>query len=161
LLEIQETAQPRVSGISLHDVLRGGRNARRSPRRFFDFSGVLGFLRFIRDVQLKEDPLNKIQNSLPAAPVGLQLIDKRFCGAEAVPAELEVPHDLVIGVPEALDRLFRVPDEKKTPALAQRFLDERLEGGPLHRGRVLELIDEVMENPVAETDIDVGNNALV
>ena len=73
----------------------------------------------------------------------------------------QIPHDPVIGVAEAVDRLLGVADEKEAPAFSQGFLDERFEVPPLDGRGVLEFVDQIMIDAVPEPEIDVGHDPFV
>ncbi len=93
----------------------------------------------------------------PVAPVvRVQLLNVLGAGREGV-ACLKAPHDRIVRVPEAVNRLLRVPHYEEAPPLGEGVVDQRQEVAPLDRGGVLELVDKVMEDRLAQPEIDIGH----
>ena len=68
------------------------------------------------------------------------------------------PHDRRVGLAEAVDGLLGVADDEEAAALGEGVLHQGEEIPPLDRRGVLELVDEVVEDPLADAEVDVGHD---
>jgi hypothetical protein len=112
---------------------------------------------------LQEEAPDIVLDDAAAPVVRLELADggvfRRDGGKGRRGVVLEVFHDPVVGVPETVDRLLGVADGEEASAEREGVFDERQQVRPLDGRRVLELVDEVVEDPVAEAEVDVGDGA--
>jgi len=76
-------------------------------------------------------------------------------------AALGLSHDRVVGVSEAVDRLFGVAHDEEASALRQGVLEKGEKVVPLNEGGVLEFVNQEVIDCLADPEIDVRNDFLV